>query len=637
MHDDISLPRRSVLAMAAAMPASASRAVGAEAAGPFAKTRRAEMHLADMLGADVDRHGDLTAAVQAFVHACLAVGGPVHACLDGLALRIGVVDWSGARDIVVDGGGAMIIPVTQTGGRFVQTGGANVEYRYLHFVQKPGFHYMPALAVTRSSGVRIVENRFEGCGFGARAQDCSNVVFRENRLTEIGIYPRPSAVSVDGPAGFLRAYEQYGTGLKAAACDGVTFVDNVLQNCNPAGGHVSDGSGGAGGFCAYLCNDVLFQGGLADGAPGQGYIATGEWQGTDVVAAMQNHARGGTSFDYDGKKGRNIRFVGCQARRCNQEGITALGCGNVIITGCQTERNRMCSIEAWQCWDVIIDGNNCYEPAQVGKPVDRESVADASSGDGIHVVGVAGAIVKGNIIREARLNGIVCNGSRDVVVDGNIIRDYGSEDLAIGYKSSGIEANVLQGGGGVDEITITNNQFRRRLRTNNAGADIFVGTAASVIRTADNSAAQRPITTGNQDITRGVARYMGSDRLSFGGTLSRPYTQAMTGSAIPGISTRPTVIYTLPLTVDGQANGYELTLSICDDMNGDTLMIERLLVVRTADGAGRHTVIGNVNTNSVTTRHYEVSKGTLLLSFDSGRYTVKIVKVESYISGSRYI
>ncbi|UUL82188.1 right-handed parallel beta-helix repeat-containing protein [Sphingomonas qomolangmaensis] len=414
---------------------------------------------------------------------------PCTLSFDGLSIRIGEVDVSGADGVTFDGAGATILPASQTGGRFTGLHFGAIAFTRFRFVQRAGWNYNAAIGLLSGETVVLDGLHFSGCGFGAHVQSVKIVRFDNIVLRQIGIYPRPRPLD-PGPAGFGASFEIYGGGLRANFCDQVIFGDAIdFENEQPAGGHLNDRTGGPGGCTTLASNDVVFGAGRVVNAPGQGFAAAGEWQGQDLVGQM-------LAGKFNPRlRGQRIVFRGSRATGCNQEGCTAFGVTDVAFENVVSWNNRAADLEIWQSYRGRISGGRAWEDASGSHPL-REPGKLAGRG-AVHIIDSSDVVVDGVHILRSRHNGIDVGGSQKVAIRNCRIDDYGIDD-GVSYLASGIACGPGATPRIARDIAIgPGNVFSRRSSTESRGADIFAQDPRQRLYDWGNSAGNRAVSYVN--------------------------------------------------------------------------------------------------------------------------------------------
>lgn len=431
---------------------------------------------------------DHTAALQQAVAWAIAAG-PCALSLGGATLNIGVIDLSGAKNLIIDGEGARLIPISQVGGRFVGREFGRIAITRCEFAQRSGWNYMPAIELARGQAVTLHQIRMLGCGFGASVRTVDAVEFDKIRLREIGIYPRPHPLD-PSPAGFSNGFEVYGGGLRASFCGQVVFGDGIdFANHQPAGGHVSDKTGGAGGCTTFACNNVFFGAGSVFNAPGQGFCAAGEWQGQDVVGQILS----GT-FQED-RRGRGVTFKGSRASGCNQEGCTAFGVTDVAFHDVRSFNNRNADIEVWNCVRAHISGGVIWEDPAQSHPL--RNFGQLGGVAAVHIVDSSDVTVEKLHCVRSRRAGVDIGGSRRVILRQCEIFQYGQDD-DVGYLASGIVNTAGARGRVADDVAIgPENVFSRAPIKYNRGGDLFAQNSSQHIFAWGNKAHGRTVSLVN--------------------------------------------------------------------------------------------------------------------------------------------
>lgn len=462
-----SVTRRAIngfLVAAAVSPLTAPVQAGAPTTtSPLLATRPARRLLISRFGATGSRE-DETRVVQQAVDAAIR-SAPCVLDFQGLTLRLGKVDVSGADGVIFEGAGAVIRPVGQVGGRFDGLRVGDVVFSDFTFEHRAGWNYMPAIKLLIGRSAVISRIRFSGCGFGAHVQAVQSVAFDEITLREIGIYPRPRPLD-PSEDGFSPSFEIYGGGLRAAFCDAVTFGDGIdFRNSIPAGGHVSDRTGGPGGCSTLACDNVVFGAGRVVNAPGQGFVATGEWQDQDVVGQLLSGRL------EKARRGRKILFRGSRASGCNQEGCTAFGVREVRFENVEAFNNRNADVEVWQSHDVAIAGARVWEDASKNHPLFGYGTLGGTGA--VHITESVNVSVQGVECLRSRHGSIAILGSREVAVRDCTIMDYGL-DQGPGYLASGIICNAGLYGRAAQDVAIgPGNRFTRRPQPGDKGGDLY--------------------------------------------------------------------------------------------------------------------------------------------------------------------
>lgn len=506
------------------------------------------------------------------------------------------------------GNNSTIIATTDITGRFTGTDVSFLKMRGFEFYQTAGVNYMPVVEITGGSFLDFEYNKFTGVGYGIRTVGCSHVTYRKNRLSQVGIYPRPSGSGAD----FASAYNKYGAGLRSETGVNIEFDDNYFENTSQFGGHTLDTTGGAGAFTTYLCDDVTFNGGTAINAPGQGFMSVGAWAGTTVPTDIL-----AGSLDYT-LQGKNIRFVAPYARGCNQEGVTAYGCGKVTMSGVISENNAMAAVEAWSSWAVTITGPVCENKV-------RHSAL--SPVGAVNIVDSYGVSVANGIIRETRNSGYRVGGSYNVQITGGAVLEYGTDDSADGLYASGV---VVLAGSAVtsvsNEVSITGVSFKRTPLVNNAGSDIFVNTTDTsiVVDVAGNKAVGRSVTINSGGLTSVQSEsFYSKEAVGFfwGNTARRP-VGGIRASRVTDIDSTAKAI--LPLTSIASAmSGSDAFLCLINGARNDAItqtFADLVLVL----ASGTPVVVSSTGITSPPARTYTVSGGNLMMSIAANTFSVRV-------------
>lgn len=432
--------------------------------------------------------GNETVAVQTAVAAAIA-RAPCTLSFDGLTVHISIVDLSGASDVVLDGAGAVIMPVGQTGGRFTADGFGALAFTGFRFAQRAGWNYMPAIKLFRGKTAVLRGLGFAGCGFGAHVQAVNSVDFDDITLRQVGIYPRPRPLD-PGANGFAAGFEIYGGGLRAAFCEQVNFGNAIdFRNDLPAGGHLSDRTGGAGGCSTLACNNVVFGAGQVVNAPGQGFCAVGEWQSEDVVGLLM-----AGRFD-ERRRGRRVVFRGSRASGCNQEGCTAFGMTDVRFEDVESSNNRHADIEIWLCLRAQVSGGRVWEDPSASHPL--RNFGKLGGRAAVHIMDSSDVLVERLHCLRSRHNGIDVGGSRRVTIRDCTIDDYGQDD-GVSYLASGVVCTGGTRGRIAEEVAVgPGNSFARTPMRNNRGADLFAQDPRQQLYAWNNSAGTRAVSFVN--------------------------------------------------------------------------------------------------------------------------------------------
>lgn len=570
---------------------------------------------------------DETAAMQKAIDAAIA-RSPSILDFAGLDIRSGRTDFSGSDDVVYDGNGATLRPLEgrKIGFIFVGIGFSRVVFKNFTFRQIAGFHYEATLFAQLGESFGHFNNFYIGCGFGARVQQVKQVHSENNSYRQIGVYPRPAPLDPSSNySAFNAHYEQYAGGFRAILCDSVR-VDNDFENDKPAGGHVTDTSGGPGAFSAHECNDVVFRG-RAINAPGQGFVATGGWQGQDVVGQLL----AGTFNPL--LRGQRIVFDRTYTRGCNQEGSTVFGCRDVTFIAPKGQACRLASLEMWQCVDVEVIGGISEEPPPNSHPI-QQSGAGAVGGDGVvHIVGCWNVDVSSHRIRASRANGYRVDGSYHVRINGGRVDSFGSANYA-DYRANGVACGLFEVGNRNSNFVAINGVDFEPASSNTVGRELFAQDNAQEIMLNGNTRALGPVRYGGA-----VAAFRGapvpfvgmSVGLTHGGTVDLPNVREGNKRSI-GIGTSATLIYNLPRL--STALGSDAALLIVngnDDFDGNRNFADLVMVL----GNTAPDVVRRKDTGGASLRTYTISNGALKLAMASGQYSVCVGGTQVR-NGNRY-
>ncbi len=567
-----------------------------------------------------------TAALQAAINAARTRGNGVTLAFEGLTFLHNDVNLDNLNNVILDGCGATFKPLAQTSG-LRGNGGSNVTCRNMRFLHQAGFNYQSPLLLVNCPKSLIELCEFSGCGNGPGIGYSDDAVIRNCRMTQIGIYPRPAPLDPSGN-GYGASFNIYGSGARLDHCTRGLLQDNVLVNDEIGGGHQTDQTGGAGAFVLYECTDSIDDNNVAINASGQGHLATGEANGSNVVKAVNE----GT-FDF-GQAGRNIKLIGGYAEGCNQEGYTSFGVSGVQFIGVRGKNNRFATLEAWQCYDVQVSGCVADE-AETSLPNQ-----DVDSGAGaIHFVGCHTVQASGLNVVAARANGIRIDGCYSYSINGVTVADYGAADSSNPYSASGIEIGIYPGDDPAimsDRGAITNVKFARSpiAGGNNAGADIYLTQAGTIVNISGATADGR--TVSYLGFVSGVSSPPSffSDRtgLSLGGNINLPAGRVFSPARTLHVGTSASPILQLIPFVAGQRDAFLVLVDGAMDGDPSNAFADVVVVVN----GGSAMKLGGDQVGSASERAYSVSNGYLLLAMSVGAASVCCTVMQTR-SGSQFL
>jgi len=557
---------------------------------------------------------DQTAVMQRAVSSTIALDIQ-QLTFDGMTIRSGGLDLTGAQDLLLDGRGAKMLPLGQNGLTFTANGFGVLDIINFDFQQTEGYHYQPVISLFDGTYARIDSNRFSGVGAGVRFQGVAQVIADKNVFRQVGIYPRPAPLDPSG-AGFNAAYEAYGFGLRAILCNHVIFDDgNDFANDVPAGGHTADVTGGAGAFTTYLCDNVTMRG-KAVNAPGQGFLATGSLQERDVVGDLL----AGKLPSYQGYR---VAFESVRAEGCNQEGWTLFGVGNADVLAPQSRNNRLASGEVWLCVDVSVVGGSSEEASAASHPIQIAKAGAIGGAGALHIVGSWKVGVTRHRIPGSRYNGVRVDGSYYVTIDQCTIDNYGSEN-AEGYRSSGISVGYFAGNNRNSSAVTVTNSFFQPAPSNISGGDIFAQAHDQIVNHSGNfSVPNRTVTFVNAlgAFKGGPAAFVsGAIGYAQGGLVNKPLMRLLTGQVL-GVAQAATAILDMPrLTAAGGSDCVDVIVNGNDDGDGGRTFADKVLVIV----GSKAEAYKSMDTGGAAARVYTLSGSQLLLTMASGTYSVTV-------------
>lgn len=507
-------------------------------------------------------------------------------------------------NIYILGLGGQLVPASQSGGQITGTSLTNIVIEGVIFSYTAGSNYNPVISLTSCTDVKINNNRFIGCGFGALCTSCNYVEMKGNYGEQIGIYPRPAPLDATG-AGYSANYNIYGAYLRAVTCNNVNMSGNTLRNTSVFSGNTSDTTGGAGGVTCTNCNEVTVNNNVIINAPGQGIAAVGALQGTDVVTLVNAGTIDETAL------GRNITITGNVVYGNNQEGITCFGVSSATITGNTSRNNRYHSIEVWDSRDVTVDGNITHEP----------STADMTALGGTGAAGTGSivayrsdsVIIVGNKIMKARKNGIdVLNTTQNYIISGNVIGKTDLDSNAEAYLGHGIALNNVSGGvveGNIQTV---------------APAGKYCYYLTNGATTANN------YIYGNRPTDNIYGHYMGSIDRIWGkdrgvGPSSTEFSSLRYGRVKTISTTATTILSAANLIAQSGAEACLIIVNGCDDANGGNNFVDIVLYLAGATPV----VLSSQTIGTIPARTYTTSSTNLQLAMASGTYSVRVMGIEA--------